>query len=144
MAKAAADMIGNWQKAMQNPMTADKYRKGIGRTTVNPMQLAASPQAMQLYLARVQQSVQSGKRANKLNAVPVQRWKDNATNVGANNLSSGATKALDKVTAHFNKWAPIYQQASDAARAVPKDGTIGAAMARVQANLQVLMAAAGH
>jgi hypothetical protein len=136
-----AQMAANWVSGMQSPTAAAKYKAGIARVTVNPMQQAASPAAMQLYLNKVQQSVTSGKRAAALNAVPMSTWQNNSINIGANLLSSGATKATAKMTAHFQKWAPIYQQASDAAKSIPKDGTISSAMARVQASLQVLMGA---
>jgi X-X-X-Leu-X-X-Gly heptad repeat protein len=143
MAKTATQMATNWQQAMTNPQTSTKYKQGIQNTTVNPMQKAASPESEALYLSRVQQSVASGKRAQKLNAVPVDRWKNNAINVGATQLSSGAQKAQDKVTQHFNKWAPVYSQMSDAARALPKGGMANA-MARVQAAITIAMQAAGR
>jgi hypothetical protein len=142
--KTAADMAKNWTNGMQAPQTRQKYTDGINRTTVNPMQLAATPEATQLYLNNVQASVTSGKRQAKLNAANPQTWKANSVNIGANALSTGAQKALPKVQAHFDKWAPIYAQMSQAAKAIPKDGTLGSAMARVQAAIQVAMQAAGR
>lgn len=142
--KTAAQMAGNWTKAMQAPSSRQKYIDGINNTTVNPMQLAATDAATQLYLTNVQASVSSGKRQAKLNAANPQTWKNNAVNIGANALSTGASKAQSKVQAHFDKWAPIYAQMSQAAKAIPKDGTVGSAMARVQAAIQVAMQAAGR
>lgn len=144
MAKTAAQMATNWQNAMTNPQTAAKYKAGIQATTVNPMQKAASPEAQQLYLMKTQQAVQSGKMANRLNATPMTTWQNNAANIGSTQLSVGAQKGQAKVVAHFQKWQPIYQQASQAAAAIPKDGTVGTAMAKVQAAMQVMMAAAGR
>jgi hypothetical protein len=141
--KNAQQMADNWSQAMMSPTTANKYKQGIQSTTVNPMALAASPQAEQLYLTRVQQAVTSGKRSQKLMSVNPQTWKDNAVNIGSTQLTVGANKAKPKVAAHFQKWAPVYQQAHDAAMAIPKDGSIGSAMARVQAAIQVMMSAAG-
>lgn len=136
-------MSGAWTSAMQRPDTGQKYAKGIQSTNVNPMEMAARPEALALYAQRTADSVVSGRRAAKLMAVPVQRWKDNAANTGAQRLTSGATKAKAKVDAHFQKWAPIYQQASDAARALPKGGMANA-MSRVQAALNVMMSAANR
>jgi hypothetical protein len=143
VAKSAADMSSAWTGAMQRPDTAQKYAKGIQGTNVNPMEMAARPEALQLYAQRTSDSVASGRRAAKLMAVPVQRWKDNAAGTGAQRLTSGAVKAKSKVDAHFQKWAPIYQQASDAARALPKGGQANA-LARVSAALNVLMSAANR
>lgn len=143
MPKTAQQMAANYQAAMQSPNTQAKYKQGIEAFTGNPMELAASDQAMQFYLNRVTESVTSGKRARRLRETPRERWHRNAITVGANQLSVGAQKAKDKVDAHFAKWAPIYQQARDAARALPKGGKANA-LARVSAAMDVLMAAAGR
>lgn len=143
MPKTAAQMAAKWGAAMKAPTTRQNYVDGINSTAVNPMEMAASEAATQLYLNKVQQSVASGRRQAALRSASVADWKNNAVNVGANSLSTGATKAANKVQAHFQKWSPIYEQARQAAAAIPKDGTIGGAMAKVQASLQVLMAAAG-
>lgn len=143
MAKTPDQMAAAWKASMQNPQTAQRYKDGINGTSVNPMELAASPDAEQLYLQNIQLAVSSGKRRDKLRAVPLARWKNNAINVGAASLSSGAVKAMDKVSAHFQKWGPIYAQASAAAKALPKGGMANA-MARVQAAMQVMMSAAGR
>lgn len=142
MAKSAQQMSQNWQQAMANPMTAAKYKQGIANTTVNPMALAATPEAEQRYLNSVTASVQSGRRSQKLMSTSPQTWKDNATNVGANSLSTGATKAKSKVDAHFQKWAPVYQQMSDVVKSMPKGGAANA-LARVQAAMSIAMQAAG-
>jgi hypothetical protein len=143
MAKSAQQMSANWTAAMQSPTTSMKYKQGIANTTVNPMALAASPQAQQLYATNTAAAVSSGKMAAKLNSVSPQLWKDNASTVGAASLSSGATKAKPKVDAHFNKWAPIYQQAHDAVQNMPKGGASNA-LARVAAAMNIMMAAAGR
>lgn len=139
--KSAQQMAQNWGNAMSNPQTATKYKQGIAATTVNPMQLAAA--AQQLYLNNVTQAVQSGRYAAKLNAVPQALWSNNAQQFGAANLANGAKKGQPKVDAFFQRWAPIFQQSSAAARAIQKDGTLATAMQKVQANLQVLMGAKG-
>lgn len=141
--KSAAQMASNWKSAMSSPQTQQKYKDGINNTTVNPMELAASDAATQLYLNNVNAAVASGKRQAKLRAASQAQWKQNAVNIGANALTTGANKAQSKVQSHFDRWAPIYAQASQAAKSIPKDGSIGSAMARVQAAISVMMQAAG-
>lgn len=140
--KTAAQMASNWTQAMGNPKTAQNYKDGINGCAVNPMALAATPEAQALYAQNTALAVSSGKMANRLNQTPVQTWKDNAVNVGAQRFQSGATKASAKVQKFFTTWAPIYAQASQAAKALPKGG-IANAMARVQAAIGVMMQAAG-
>jgi len=141
--KSAAQMSANWTKGMQNPTTVQKYKDGINGFQGNPMALAAAPDAEARYLANVQASVSSGKRQQKLNSVPAQRWKDNAVNVGANALATGAVKAKPKVDDHFQRWAPVYNQMSDVVKSMPKGGMANA-MARVQAAIGIAMQAAGR
>lgn len=143
MAKTPQQMADNWTSAMKAPTTAAKYKQGIQGTTVNPMQAAASPAAQQLYAQNTAAAVASGRMAAKLNAVPMSTWQNNAANIGAQNLVSGAAKGSSKVSSFFQRWAPIFAQASAAAHAIPRDGTINSAMARVQATLSVLMGAKG-
>ena len=142
MAKSAQQMADAYKQAMQSPQTAQRYKDGIAGYNGNPMAAAAAPDAQARYAQNTQAAVSSGKMAAKLNAVPVQTWKDNAMNVGAARLTSGAQKAMSKVQQHFQKWQPIYQQCSDAVKGMPKGG-IANATARVQAVLQILMSNAG-
>lgn len=131
-----------WLDAMSGSQARTNYTEGINATTVNPMQLSAD--AEQLYLDRVTDSVNSGRRRQKLMAVPMQTWKDNAVGKGAARLADGAKTAANKVVAHFQKWDPIYEQARAAAAAIPKDGTTATAMRKVEAAIAVLKAAAGR
>lgn len=135
-----ADAVANYLKGMQG--AGDKYKKGIQGVTVNPMQLAATPEATQRYVDGVTASVSSGRRAAALNAVPLSRWQNNAMNVGASRLASGAQKATDKVAAHFQKWGPIQQNISDTVNAMPKGG-LANAQARSAASIAMSMQAAG-
>lgn len=142
MAKNMSNAAAKWVAAMQSPMTQQSYKDGVNSVTQSPTVAASTPDAEARYVSGVQQSVSSGKRAAALQAVSLQQWQQAALNKGAPRLSSGASNAQAKMQAHFAKWGPIYQQASAAAHALPKGG-LGNAMARVQASIQVLMAAAG-
>lgn len=131
-----------WLAAMTGGAARQNYVDGINSTTVNPMQLAADQE--QLYLAMVTESVNSGRRRAALMAVPMQTWKDNATGKGSVRLADGAKTAAPKMVAHFQKWQPVYDQASAAAAAIPKDGTTDTALRKVAAAIGVLKAAAGR
>lgn len=127
---------------MGSPTTAQKYKDGINGFNGNPMALAATPEAMQAYLDGVQRSITSGKRANSLNQASAATWKNNAINVGAARLASGATKSQGKYATKITPYATVWPQMRAAARALPKGGFANAA-ARAAAALQVLMSAAG-
>src|SRR5215469_13857945 len=140
--KSAGQMSAAWAAAMGSATSAQKYKDGVNGYSGNPMALAASADAQQRYAANTAAAVASGRMAAKLNSVPVQTWKDNATTVGSQRFATGATKAKAKVDRHFQQWAPIYQQMSDAARSLPKGG-VANALARVQAAITIAMQAAG-
>ena len=138
-----ADQINkNWVAAMQSATTQNKYKDGISRFQGNPMQIAASDASQQKYLQHVQQSVANGKRAASLLAADPAMWKQNAMNIGAAGLGTGATKKSAKQLKRMQAWQPIYQQASNAAAAVADDGGINAG--KWQAAVQVLKQAKGH
>lgn len=134
------DPAAKWLASMQSPTTTQNYVNGINGYQGNPM--AAAAEAIPQYLAGVQDAVNSGRMQQKLLAVPVSSWKANATGIGAQRLAQGAQKASAKVQAHFQRWGPIYQQASQAANALPKGGKANA-MARVSAVYDILKQAAG-
>lgn len=137
----AAKAAAAYQRGMAQAASA--YKDGIQSVTESPMAAAATPAASARYMEGIQRSEASGKRVAKLQATPLQTWKDNAVNVGANRLATGAQKAAGKVQAHHQKWAPVYQAASDAAAAVTGPKGLATAMAKQQAALTVLMQAAG-
>lgn len=132
--------VKRYQDAMSSGTTKQKYQDGIDRTTDNPMVKAEA--ANDLYLQRVQDSVSSGRRSAALLSAPMARWKDNSKKKGADRLSTGAMGALDKVRAHFQKWAPIYANISDTVAAMPK-GSREDSKARSAKAIDMLMDAAG-
>lgn len=142
MARAKRNGAAKWLAAMTGSVARQNYVDGIQGCNVNPMALAAD--ADQLYLQQVTDAVNSGRRRTALMAAPPQRWKDNATGKGAQRLADGAKTASPKVVAHFNTWDPIYDQASAAAAAIPKDGTKATAIRKIEAAMDVMMAAAGR
>jgi hypothetical protein len=139
----ASQILQNWQQAMANPATAAKYTAGINRVTVSPMEQAASSDAQQRYIQGTQAAVNSGRMANALRSVTLAQWKQQATTVGASGLARGATKGTPKYSQALQKWQAIYQEASNAASALPKGGMANAT-ARWAAAVTVMMAAAGR
>lgn len=139
---SAQQMADRYLQSMKAGSTQDRYKQGIDSVTESPMAKAATQEATDLYLRRIQESVSSGRRQQKLMAVPLQRYKDNAK-AKADRLASGAQAASAKVVAHFQRYQPIYEQASNAAKNLPKGG-INEAQARWRASTEVLMAAAGR
>jgi hypothetical protein len=142
----------DYANALKNGMTSGnataKYKAKIARLQqagISPPQLAATPEAMQNYLQKVQESVTSGKRAASLNAPEAtQRYFQNALTIGAQNYATtGAQKAANKAAGVAQKWAPIWAQASAAAASVTGPKTMATALAKVQASMQVMKQAAG-
>lgn len=134
-------MAAAWKAGMGS--AGAKYTAGINKVTESPMAKAATPEAMQRYQDGVMRSIANGKRVASLNASPLSTWKQNATTFGASNLSQGAAKGAPKYAAQAQKWAPILASASQAAAAVTGPKSHGTAVAKVAANLQVIMTAAG-
>ncbi len=142
MSKTAEQAAQAYQQAMASGVTSQRYKEGVQAVNESPMAKAATPEATQRYLNGVNNSVSSGRRAQALLAVPLQRWKENATNKGSQRLASGAQAASDKVRQHFQKWMPIYNQVSETVKSMPKGGLANAQARSAQA-IQMLMQAAG-
>lgn len=115
------------------------YKDGINAVTENPMAKAATEDAENRMLAGIQRSM--GKRRSKLLAKTLESWKAAASSK-SDRYTSGTRLAADKVRAHFQEWSPTYEQASQAAKALPKGG-LENAKARVGAAIEVLMRKAG-
>lgn len=79
-----------------------KYAAGINAVTVAPGQLAAAQK--NLYLANVQAAANTW--ASKVAAVDINTWKAAATGVGAQRLSTGATKGAPKMAAFMGNFLP--------------------------------------
>lgn len=142
MAMSADQIVSSWTTAMGSAQTAQKYKDGINNYQGNPMALAASTDAEQRYIAGVQNSVNSGRRAAALNAASPTVWKTNAVNIGAQRLQSGGQKGKARYQAAMQKWAPIYANISQTVSQMPKGG-LANAQARANMAIQMLMTAAG-
>lgn len=133
------DTVASYRDSMSSTAAKQKYVKKIQAVTESPMAKAADADA--LFLERVTKSVTSGRRAAKLRATPLARWKDNAI-AKVDRLSTGAIQSLDKVRAHFQEWGPAYAEAKAAAASIPA-GDLDQSMRKVRAAVEVLMRKAG-
>lgn len=134
------DAAAKWLAGMQSPTTRQNYINGVNSVQVNPAQKAA--EAQDRYLAGVMDAVNSGRMKARLMATSLQDYKTKAAGKGADRLAAGAAAAAPKMAAHFQKWGPIYDQASAAAAALPKGGKSNA-MARVAAVYDIMKQGAG-
>jgi hypothetical protein len=141
--KSAAQIAQNWSAAMQAPTTAQKYAAGVNAVTQSPMAAAATPAAQQKYLASVTAAVNNGHMAAQLNATPLQTWKTNASSTASTSFAKGASKGMPKMTAAMQRMQPGYQAASDAAAAIPNDGTATSISSKVIAAINAMKTAAG-
>lgn len=139
--KSAAAIIAAYQRGMQGARQA--YLDGVNAITESPGAAAATPEATNLYLQSVQESVSSGRRQAALTDPGfMSRYKEGATKKGADRLASGAMAAATKQQSVLQKWQPVYQQVRDAVAGMPKGGSANA-KARAAAAIDILMAAAG-
>jgi hypothetical protein len=115
-----------------------KFKTKVQNLQVNPMALAATPEAEAKFLQSVTDSVTSGRRANALNSVDPAFWKSQTAGAGAQNWMTSVNKGKPKYSNKMAKWSGVYAQASAAAASAT-----GVA-AKVLASVNVLRAAAGR
>lgn len=137
---SAEGAVKRYMEGTQSGAARQRYLEGIEAVTESPMEKAAA--ADQLYLRRVQESVESGRRRQRLLETPMSAWKDGAKRKGADRIASGAAAAVEKVRRHFQKWTPIYQEISREIASMPK-GSVEDSIARAAHAIRRLKQAAG-
>lgn len=85
----AQEFAEKWQRRTSGA-TAD-YTRGINRVSIAPGAQAAAKQDK--LVANFNESVQSGKWAQRVSSVSLQEWKSKATEKGAGRISSGVQAA---------------------------------------------------
>lgn len=141
--KSASQANANWKAAMSSPQASQKYQQGVAAVTVSPNQTAASAAAVQKYQTNTAAAANSGRLAAANMAVPLQRWQQAAT-AGAARLASGAANGSANQMAAATRMAPAWQAARDAAAAIPSDGTLSSASAKVMAAMQAMRQGSGR
>lgn len=130
--------LSKWQRNTAG--ATESYKQGVMGVTESPMALAAAQadKAQRNY----SEAISSGRWAKGLQNVSLEQWKQAAATGGAARLASGVTKGAPKMAKFLQEWAPTFEQAKQAARAIPNDGKAGA-MARVAAVYDILRQRAG-
>ncbi len=132
-----------WAQQMGSASAQANYKAGVQAQTVSPTSLAATPDAEARYIAGIQNSVSSGRRAAKLQAVTLGQWQQAAMTKGAPRLGTGAAASLPKYQAAMQGYSAVYAQIQSQLAGMPKGG-LSNAVARAQVAITALMQHAGH
>lgn len=140
--QTAEELVRRWYEGIRSPQAKAKYIQGVNAVTESPMAAAATTAKLDYYRRRCEESVTSGYRARRLLAVPLSRYKENAVNIGAPRIQSGADKGVPKMQAFAARFLPVYAQIKQRVRQMPSGG-IDEALAKVRVSIEMLQAAAG-
>ena len=102
-------------------------RAGIDRVTVAPGQKAAAKKDK--WVAKLQDPTIQAKWARNVAAVPLERWKAQARDVGTGRIPSGIDAAKDKMTSFYTQLFPFQESLQSRINAMP-DVTISDSVAR--------------
>lgn len=105
-----------------------EIRAGIERVTENPCEKAAAKEAKML--ARLTESVQSGKWANNLRATTLADWKKKFLDKGVNRISAGIDAAASKTEQFYAQLFPHIETLQTQVKQMP-DLTIDDSIARM-------------
>lgn len=128
-----------WQRRLSG--AGEDIRKGIAKVTVAPGIAAAA--AQDLMAQNTMAAITSGKWARRTAAVPLQAWKDAASNKGVARVAQGAQAAQAKMAATAQWLLPAVDAAAAAANALPKGG-IENSIARAAAFMRNMSDAAAN
>lgn len=130
-----ADAAKRWSD--QFAAAGQRYTDGINAVTVAPGQLAAAQQAA--YVAGVQANAKIW--ASKVGAVDLQAWKNSATTIGAQRLSTGATKGAPKMAQFMQNFLPVL---AGTVQSLPPRGSFEQNLQRFATYAQALHAKKGQ
>lgn len=134
---SAQQAAQNWQQAMSNGLTSQKYVQGVNNVSEAPNAKAAA--AASQYQMGTANAVASGRYAAANNAVPLSAWKSAAVGK-ASRLATGAQAAAPKYQQAAARMQPVWQGIRDAVSQMPKGGEANA-IARATKAIQMMMAA---
>jgi len=95
----------------------EDIRRGVGRVTANPCEAAAAK--ADKMLARLSESVQSGKWARNLKKVSLEDWKSKMVDKGVPRISGGIDGAKGKVIAFAKDLLPHVDAGVSKVKAMP-------------------------
>ena len=93
----------NWQNRFGG--SGEAYRAGVNAVQEAPNQAAA--RALPRWIESVTSQKVKDKYVAKNNAVTLEQWKKNASEIGAGRLSSGAQKGVSKMQAFATSFYPF-------------------------------------
>jgi hypothetical protein len=91
--------------AQRTTAAVPEYTTGIGRVTESPTEKAAA--AADKMLAKIMESIQSGRWAAGLRKVSLTDWKDAATTKGAPRIAAGVQGAISKQANYYTELWPF-------------------------------------
>jgi hypothetical protein len=111
------DVANRWAQGLAN--ATQKMTQSATNLTVAPTQQAAD--AMQTWIARLNDPKTQAKWQAKLRAVTLGQWQQAYTQKGIPRVSQGAQVARDsKMVPFFSKWLPYEATGSQQVRQMPK------------------------
>jgi len=111
------DVANRWAQGLAN--ATQKMTQSATNLTVSPTQQAAD--AMQTWIARLNDPKTQAKWQAKLRAVTLGQWQTAYTQKGIPRVSQGAQVARDsKMVPFFSKWLPYEATGSQQVRQMPK------------------------
>jgi hypothetical protein len=116
VAKSPADVAAKWAKNLGASTQA--IQQGVQAVTINPAQQAA--QAVNQYLAGVQQAVADGSYVNGLSKVTLPGWQQAMIGKGIPRIATGANAAQPKVQNFMQAWLPYMQQLQQQLATTPR------------------------
>ena len=131
MAKSASTVAQKWVRGMSG--ATKSMTEGANAVSVAPGEKAAA--AADLYLARVQEAVSSGKFQDNSRAVSLDSWRRSFTEKGIPRVATGAAQAQSKFEEFMAALLPVAEASSREVQAMPK-GSLEDSKARMIRNME--------
>lgn len=116
--KDPAAVAKKWSQNLQQ--SGESIKQGVMALTVAPSQQAIKQQ--DVMLQNFTTAVTSGKWARNLAKISLPDYQNAVINVGIQRITSGAAKALPKVTDFMTQWLPYMDQLKNKLQATPRGG----------------------
>lgn len=133
----AQAIAAKWVAGMQGAGQA--YLQGCQNPRRDPIAAATTAEAGQRYLQGTARAEQSGYRARQLQAVGTQGWLAGVRGKGVNNLGVGAALKQQKFLQFVQGWEGVWDAQRAAADAIQGPKSLGTAVQKVQAALEIAM-----
>lgn len=114
--KDPATVAKKWSTNLQ--ASGPSITAGVMGVTEAPS--AAAIKQQDVMLQNFTQAVTSGKWARALGKVTLQSWQNAITTIGIQRITSGAAKALPKMTDFMTQWLPYQEQLKQKLAATPR------------------------